>query len=128
MTRINSFIPPAELCDQHLLAEHREIKRIPNQIKTGRFKLESAPKNFTLGKGHVSFFYDKLWWLYVRYMQIYQECERRGFNVTFFGRCWEGLPDELMNWYSAEDDEIKRVQATLRKRISERMPVNPRFK
>ncbi|HGJ5874346.1 MAG TPA: pyrimidine dimer DNA glycosylase/endonuclease V [Arsenophonus apicola] len=29
MTRIN-VIPPNELCDQHLLAEHRELTRIPN--------------------------------------------------------------------------------------------------
>ena len=30
MTRINCGIPPEELSDKHLLAEHREIKRIPN--------------------------------------------------------------------------------------------------
>jgi hypothetical protein len=29
MTRINVAIPPAELTMRHLLAEHREIKRIP---------------------------------------------------------------------------------------------------
>lgn len=29
MTRIN-LVPPEELCDQHLLAEHRELTRIPN--------------------------------------------------------------------------------------------------
>jgi hypothetical protein len=33
MTRINTGIPPKELTDKHLLAEHREIKRIPNCIK-----------------------------------------------------------------------------------------------
>jgi hypothetical protein len=31
MTRIN-LIPVEELTDQHLLAEHREIKRIPNAV------------------------------------------------------------------------------------------------
>ena len=30
MTRINVGIPPTELTDRHLLAEHREIKRIQN--------------------------------------------------------------------------------------------------
>ena len=33
MTRINVGIPPAELTGKHLIAEHREIKRIPNCIK-----------------------------------------------------------------------------------------------
>ena len=28
MTRINVGIPPADLVNQHLIAEHREIKRI----------------------------------------------------------------------------------------------------
>jgi hypothetical protein len=28
MTRINSAIDPSRLTDEHLLAEHREIKRI----------------------------------------------------------------------------------------------------
>jgi len=32
MTRIN-LIPVSELTDEHLLAEHRELKRIPNLIK-----------------------------------------------------------------------------------------------
>ena len=31
MTRIN-LIPPKELCDQHLLAEFRELTRIPNAV------------------------------------------------------------------------------------------------
>lgn len=39
MTRIN-LIPPEELCDQHLLAEHRELTRIPNAVARGKFSLE----------------------------------------------------------------------------------------
>jgi hypothetical protein len=39
MTRIN-LIPVNELTDQHLLAEHREIKRIPNVILSGRYNLD----------------------------------------------------------------------------------------
>ena len=36
MTRINAGIPVEKLSDQHLLAEHREIKRIPNTKFTGK--------------------------------------------------------------------------------------------
>ena len=36
MTRVNVGIPPVELVDQHLLAEHREIKRIPNCVAKGK--------------------------------------------------------------------------------------------
>ncbi|WP_200898215.1 pyrimidine dimer DNA glycosylase/endonuclease V [Xenorhabdus khoisanae] len=55
MTRINVILP-SELCDQHLLAEHRELTRIPNDIvkKQGNVTL-SALSAYTLGKGHVIF-------------------------------------------------------------------------
>ena len=33
MTRINANIPVRNLTDQHLLAEHREIKRVCNRFK-----------------------------------------------------------------------------------------------
>ena len=48
MTRINVGMMPCELTRQHLIAEHREIKRIPNCIKKGRYKLNGIPDTFTL--------------------------------------------------------------------------------
>ena len=59
MTRINSGVKPSELTDKHLLSEAREIKRIPNLIKKGRYSMVDQPKTFRLGKGHVKFYYDK---------------------------------------------------------------------
>ena len=72
MTRINVGIPPAELVNQHLLAEHREIKRIPNCIAKGKYNMEDIPDKFKLGKGHVKFFYNKLLHLKKRYMRLYE--------------------------------------------------------
>lgn len=61
MTRINSAIPVENLTDEHLMAEHREISRLPGcllrAIKSG--SINKVPKEFTLGKGHVTFFVDK---------------------------------------------------------------------
>ena len=71
MTRINAGIPPAQLTGKHLIAEHREIKRIPNAIAKGRYNLKTAPKEFTLGTGHVSFFYTRLGYLKQRYIDLY---------------------------------------------------------
>lgn len=55
MTRINSAIPVKNLTDEHLLAEHREIKRLPyflsKAIQSG--SINNIPEKFTLGKGHV---------------------------------------------------------------------------
>ena len=53
MTRINCGIPPAELTNKHLIAEHREIKRIPNCVIKGKYSLTGQPDSFKLGAGHV---------------------------------------------------------------------------
>ena len=89
MTRINVGIPPAKLSRQHLLAEHREIKKIPNMIRSGRANLDNIPEKFCLGKGHVKFFYDKLNTLYWRYLEVYKECIKRGYNVVNYEDCWD---------------------------------------
>ena len=83
MTRIN-VVPVTELCDQHLLAEHRELTRIPNGIISGKLQRSyaDAPTEYTLGTGHVKFFVDKLWWLRFRHMELTDECNYRGFAVS----------------------------------------------
>lgn len=47
MTRINVAIPAKELTTRHLIAEHREIKRIPNMVSSGKAKIIDIPKEFT---------------------------------------------------------------------------------
>lgn len=55
MTRVNSAIPVKLLCDELLLAEHREIKRLPKVLeKSLRTRgLCNIPESFVLGTGHV---------------------------------------------------------------------------
>jgi hypothetical protein len=77
MTRINAGVHPSELPDKLLLAEHREITRIPNSSFKNTY---DGP--FTLGKGHVLFFRNKMGYLKNRYLMIYEECIKRGFKVT----------------------------------------------
>lgn len=91
MTRINVGYPVKKLNTKMLLAEHREIKRIPNIVKSGRANLNNIPEKFTLGKGHVSFFYNKLGWLIERYSEVHNECLRRGFNVKDYKDSWIGI-------------------------------------
>lgn len=116
MTRINAGIPPQNLKRQHLIAEHREIVRIPNTIKSGKANIKDIPANFTLGKGHVKFFYNKLKFLRNRYELIYQECKARGYKMTYFGNAFSGLPEHLFNDYEPTNESIEIVK----KRILER--------
>jgi len=113
MTRINVAIPPEKLTYRHLLAEHREIKRIPNLIKSGRFNLDSVKPLFSLGKGHVSFFYDKLKFIHKRYVAIYTEAKRQGYNVTNFEDAFDNLPEELYNDYTPTDRDYNILKERL---------------
>ena len=117
MTRINVSIPARELTQRHLIAEHREIKRIPNMVSSGRAKIINIPKEFTLGTGHVKFFYNKLKYLKNRYEELYEECISRGFNVTYYGEAWDKVPTHLMNDYTP----TKRDEEIIRQRIKEKL-------
>ena len=119
MTRINLGVKPSELCNKHLLAEHRELKRIPNIIKSGRYSLDNIPKHFTLGTGHVKFFYNKLLYLKKRYIQIHKECLKRGFNVTNFLSSFDNLPVSLMNDYALRKGDREIIVQRINQKLSQ---------
>lgn len=115
MTRVNTGIDPRELPYQLLLAEHREIKRIPNTIKSGRAIIAGIPDTFRLNKGHVKFFYNKILYLKKRYIKIHELCLSKNYAVTDFSDCFEGIPEEFMNDYVETPNDrillIERIRA-----------------
>lgn len=117
MTRINSSIRPIELCDKMLLAEHREIVRIPNVIKSGKADLNNIPQDFRLGQGHVKFFYNKIEYLHKRYVDIRIECIVRNFNVGDFRDSFNAMPKELYKDWQPDDN----VRILLKDRINNRL-------
>lgn len=80
MTRINC-VSPSELVDKHLLAEYRELPRVFALARAPRSG-EAFPSEYTLGRGHVTFFYDKLGYLANRHSQLVKEMLRRGFKPS----------------------------------------------
>lgn len=93
-------ISPKELPTKLLLAEHRELKRIPNMVRTNRVSMKGIPSSFTLGTGHVKFFYNKLGYLKTRYHEIFNECVARECNVQYYGDAFIGVSESLMNEYT----------------------------
>lgn len=118
MTRINIGYPVAKLTTKHLIAEHREIKRIPNTIQSGKAKIRDIPNSFRLGTGHVKFFYDKCLYLLNRYKQIHQECLHRGFKVEDYSSAWNGVPKELMNDYEPTREDCKLIEDRIQERLA----------
>lgn len=122
MTRINANISIKQLTDQHLLAEHREIKRLPYRYSKRLEKgSEYIPQNhsFTLGKNHELFFVDKGLFTKKRYLELYQECLYRGFNVTNFSDNWDVYRDEHMNDYCFNDAENQLIKDRIAERLAE---------
>ncbi len=109
MTRINVGYPVNRLTAKHLIAEHREIKRVPNIVKTGKIKLDNIPEKFCLGTGHIKFFVNKLGYLLHRYKELYQECKTRGYNVQDYSNAWDGIPTELMQDWSPTLQDKKLI-------------------
>lgn len=123
MTRIN-VVPVNELTRQHLVAEYRELPRIYNLVRK-RIELGNKPTDikcppkYTLGKGHVLFFYNKLKWLTDRYDSLCNEMKQRGYTVNYGDstKLVNGIPDEWFGTFEIDDEML----AINRQRINDRL-------
>lgn len=124
MTRINSAIPVKNLTDEHLLAEHREIKRLPSCYIISRCSgsINNIPETFQLGKGHVTFFLNKQKFLFNRYIEIHNECLNRGFKVLDYTDNWiDNIRDMSSNGCWENYTPTKEEHDLLVNRISQRI-------
>lgn len=111
MTRINTGIMPQYLCDQHLIAEHKEIVRV-RHVQQSK---SEAPNTFKLGTGHVLFFKDKLGYISYRYRQLHNECLKRGFNVTDFSSSFDKY--DLSGDYAPTQIATELIKARIKERL-----------
>lgn len=136
MTRVN-LVPVTELADQHLFAEFRELKMVPKSLARSLRSFErkcpadpvsgllaSLPPAYTLGAGHVSFFYDKGLYLQQRYSLIRHELRRRGvaFNEAAMldpDRVFE-RDRRLRNDYTPTAEALALVRARIAERIAQK--------
>ena len=122
MTRIN-VIPSCELSSKHLVAEYREITRLPKNLekslnrKGKKFEFKEIPEKYTFGKGHVKYFFNKMLYLQKRFESLVQEMITRGYNPRYkdssiFTKC----STEFYNDYTPTKIDLELN----RKRILER--------
>lgn len=124
MTRIN-VVDPKELSQLHLVAEYREIMRLPGNLKTWLNRKSKAPsfdeipKEYKLGAGHVKFFFNKFKFLEKRFESLVEEMIARGYKPNFTDSSIFTTCDNMFyNDYvpTLEAIEINRI------RIKERSP------
>lgn len=118
MTRINC-VPVEELHQKHLVAEYRELPRVFKLAEAAAKRGgHSAPANYTLGAGHVKFFYNRLGYCQQRFKQLVVEMVRRGYNPQHT-EC--PLVDVPVDWL--QDWEPTHVDLQInRQRIADRQP------
>jgi hypothetical protein len=122
MTRINC-VPPAELTAKHLVAEYRELPRVFRLVRLaiGRGERPDDPRNpaaYTLGRGHIRFFYGRLGYLARRQQALVAEMQRRGYRPSFIEteQLTAGLPPE----WCGDWEPTPEALALNRGRIAER--------
>lgn len=122
MTRINC-IPVEELSTPHLVAEYRELPRVfslaQRAWERGRY---SQPDAYTLGKGHILFFYTRLGFLAKRHAQLINEMKRRGYKPAYSPitrDSYPAIPDALWGDWQPTLDAMRLN----RQRIADRLAV-----
>lgn len=123
MTRIN-VVPPRELTTKHLVAEYRELPRIFNLVRAAQKRgltpaTVKAPERYTLGTGHVLFFYSRLQFAVKRQQALVEEMIARGYNPRY------GVPVSLLrgikkHWFG-EYEPDEDALAINRARIADRL-------
>ena len=121
MTRIN-VVPVQELSRLHLQGEYKEITRVFALSRKAQFDVmkgkRKLPLEYTLGTGHVLFFYDKLLFICNRYEELCQEMKLRGYNPNQIPR--DSLMDKISPMMYNDYQVTEEALRINRKRILER--------
>lgn len=128
MTRIN-VVPVSELMDQHLWTEWSEMPRIPIAMHKSIASrghdgtLEIIPPTYRLGKGHMTFFYDKGLFLMERWHQLRGEMHRRkiDYDPSIHLGTYVGLSIEFMKPYTPTPEALQEN----RERIASKIAMHP---
>lgn len=127
MTRVN-IIHPSELTNKHLVGELHEITRVFGLVRKAKArginkynihtKLK-VPEHYTMGTGHVLFFYTRLGYVADRYEGLVKEAKLRNFKVNQIAR--ESLLEGIDSFWIGDYAPTPEAIEINRKRIEERL-------
>ena len=131
MTRIN-VDPVEELTNKHLMAEYHEITRIFRLVREAqnrginKYNIDyrlSIPIEYTLGKGHVLFFYNKLRFILNRYKELQFELRSRNYNISPIddSSLIEGIRMEWLNDYIPTNDALDINRTRIFERLASKL-------
>lgn len=117
MVRIN-LIDPAKLADQHLIAEYNESLMLIGYVRKFPAK-KDIPISYTLGKGHIKFFKNKLAYIRDRHESIKKEMIKRRFKPTKKIDL-TGFDSELCQTWKPCAEDIALIKSRLREKIKKK--------
>lgn len=126
MTRIN-VVEPSELTNKHLMGELHEITRVYGLVrkaqdrKINKYNFKDKikqPSAYTMGTGHVTYFYDKLGFITNRYNSLCTEAKARGYNVNQIAK--EDLERGIDSFWLGDYIPTQEAIEINRQRIKER--------
>jgi deoxyribonuclease (pyrimidine dimer) len=122
MTRIN-LVDPAVLHRKHLVAELHELPRVFSLARNAKniLHLKKIPSVYTLGTGHVLFFYNKLGFLANRYELLCNEMRNRKYNVNQINRTdlLSDIPSSMIKDYNPTSEAIMINQQRIKDRTKD---------
>jgi deoxyribonuclease (pyrimidine dimer) len=120
MVRIN-LINPGKLADQHIIAEYNEILMLLGYVR--RYpEPKNIPEKYTLGKGHIKFFKNKLQYLKNRHELLKIEMKKRGFATNITINLSEFNVKLINDWKPNNKD--KKI---IKKRLIEKFNLKPNY-
>ena len=120
MVRVNVGIDPCDLTDEHLRAENVELQ----MLITWAIKYPEGyiPEKFSLGTGHISFFRDKLKYIFNRLNSVQGEMVHRDMKVNIcYLDIWFSVRQQICTFnyknYNPTKEDAKIVAERLVDRI-----------
>lgn len=131
MTRVN-VVPVDELTNAHAFGEYKEILRPISKVKNALAKYPNKyafykayankiPAEYTMGKGHESFFFNKLLYIAERYQQLCEWRKARGYKYTEISvkDLLDGLPEFVLQSYTPTQQALEINRHRIAERLAE---------
>lgn len=124
MTRIN-VVPVSSLAGSHLCAEYRELPRVfalaHKASVSSKPWTDKQPNAYTMGTGHVVWFYDKLSFLAKRHQALVSEMLSRGYKPTMTTCLKEQWQDKIPSGYWKDYVVTEDAKRLNQERIDKRL-------
>lgn len=130
MTRIN-IIPVSELTNEHAFGEYKEMLRPLTKVRNALVKYpnkwafykayeKKMPNEYTMGRGHETFMFDKLMFIAKRYQEICEWRKERGYKYKEISveQLLEGLPDWVCQDYIPTPEALQINRERIAKRLA----------